>query len=328
MAGLPPSLASSRGRSVLYSVALVVAVAGYYFAVLGPMWARSEGAIRQVRKLEQELQALGRVRQELATATEARDTARKRYEQVATQVLRPDDLPRAVGFVQQLAEARRLQVLNVRHALQGPPAGATAARLDVDLQGPYGGVLALAEALEAQFPAIEFVGLVLEASGGEAAEAPPPATGETAGGRAPSAGQVAAGADGAAGSARVRGTVSFTVPVRPPAAGSSLAAVAWSAPAVSPVRIPPEDPFRPARPLPVRAAELPKKVTAESVPAQVTGVAVGPQGALAVLRLENRSHLVRPGDRVGRLRVLRVDTAGVVAEWDGESVFIPLRRSP
>lgn len=306
MGRLPSPLASSRGRVVTYSLALLVATTGYYLAVLGPMWARSEGTIRELRKLEQELQALGRARQELGSATEARDAARRRYEQVAARVLRADDLPRAVGFVQQLAEARNLQVVNVRHTLQGPAAAATAARLDVDLQGPYGGVLALAEALEAHFPAIEFVGLVLEASAPQSQAV-----------RSPSG-------EGAPGSPRVRAALSFTVPLRPPSEGSGDLAVAWVAPAVSAVRLPRDNPFQPALPLAALAEPQPEAVV-QALEARVTGVALGSEGPLAILRLANRSHVVRPGDRVGPLRVLRVEAVGVIAELDGRQLQIPLR---
>lgn len=306
MARLPSPLASTRGRVLTYSLGLLVLLIGYYLAVLGPLWARSQGALREVHKLERELQALGRARQELAAATEARDAARRRYEQLAARVLQPDDLPRAVGFVQQLAAVRDLQVQNVRHTLQGPPGSATSVRLDLDVQGPYGGVLALAEALESHFPALKFVGMALEGSVGQA-----PVDRRLSSQELP-------------GSPGVRASLSFTVPLRQSVDGSGVPEVAWSAPQVTAAPVRRDNPFRPSL-VPTRAAAAQAEAVLQGLQARVTGVVLGAQGPLAVLRLADRSHVVRPGDQVGPLKVVRVDAGGVLAELQGRRLEIPLR---
>lgn len=305
MARLPSPLASTRGRVLTYSLGLLALLIGYYLAVLGPLWARSQGALREVRKLEQELQALSRARQELASATQAKEAAFRRYEQLAARVLQADDLPRAVGFVQQLAAARDLQVQNVRHTLQGPSGAATSVRLDLDVQGPYGGVLALAEALESHFPALRFVGMALEGSG----EAP--VDRDLAG-------------QGLPGSLGVRAALSFTVPLRPSADGSGAPDVAWNAPEVTAVRVGRDNPFRPSL-TPASIASRQPEAMLQALQARVTGVVLGARGPVAVLRLADRSHVVRPGDRLGPLKVVRIDAGGVVAELQGRRLEIPLR---
>lgn len=330
----PVLLANPRRRAAALAAAAVLLLAGYYLAVLAPLSARQQRLWKEARELELQLQVATRARAQLDAARQAREQAAARFQELAGRIPRPDDLPRVMGFVQELATSRGLEVLQVRHSLQGTTAQPTGGRIDLEAQGTYGGVLALARALEARFPALRFGGVTVEEppaqSQPEQASPQPSQTSQPSSQQPPrQPPQAAPGRPARPGSDRVRATVSFTVPVRPGTPGQPGRAeeVAWRSPPVTVASVPRDNPFRPALRLASSQRRQPQPARLEPA-AWVTGVVLSSRGSFAVLRWGDRSHLVRRGDEVGPMRIVHVDSAGVVALVGGRLMRIPLGQSP
>ncbi|MBE3597302.1 MAG: hypothetical protein IMX02_00320 [Limnochordaceae bacterium] len=376
------------------------------------MSIRTAAMLAEAGRLEAEVQVLSRARLALPEAERALQALRARQARAVERTPRVEDLPRGAGFVSRAAEVAGLRPLRVTYSLQGPaaaPPDAKAAaaggsvRFDVEVEGPYGGLVSLVETIERAFEGVQFISLAVSPAPPPepahlAARAPsqaqaqanvplsPPlgqAAGQAPGGTqpgvtaGPGAGsdappsdrlsQVAAlfsylqmlamqqsgavsgvpvgqpgdqtgllspsAASGSpapkvAGSPAVRASLSFTVAVRA-ANDPASRPVAWKAlplPAASATGRT-SNPFEPADKAAVEA-RLAQAPSPEVPALRVTGIARGSDGFVAVLVVDERSHLVRDGTRLGRLTVRAVRAGGVDVQVEGRRVFVPLRVEP
>ncbi|WP_324715627.1 hypothetical protein U7230_09620 [Carboxydochorda subterranea] len=390
-------------------VALLLGGGAYYLAWYRPVAVRTAAMLAEASRLEAEVQVLSRARLALPEAERALQALRARQARAAERTPRVEDLPRGAGFVSRAAEVAGLRPLRVTYSLQGPAApapdakaaaGGGSVRFDVEVEGPYGGLVSLVETMERAFEGVQFISLAVS-------PAPPPeparlaahapsqaqaqanvpfspllgqAAGQAPGGTqpgvtaGPGAGSEAALSDrlsqvaalfsylqmlamqqsGAVtgvpvgqpagplspsaasgspapevtGSPAVRASLSFTVAVR--AADDPVSrAVEWKAlplPVASTTGGT-SNPFEPSDRTAVEA-RLAQAPSPEVPALRVTGIARGSDGFMAVLVVDERSHLVRDGTRLGRLTVRTVRAGGVDVQVEGRRVFVPLRVEP
>lgn len=162
------------------AIGLVLAGAVYYFAYYGPTAARTMAALAEASRLEVQVQVLSRARQALPQARETLRALQARQASTIQRTLRLQDLPAGAGFVSDAAAAMGMRLVTLTYSLQGEPAAGGAVHFDVQVEGPYAGLVRFIEAMEHAFDQVQFSALDVSAAPGstaageQAAPASPP----------------------------------------------------------------------------------------------------------------------------------------------------------